>query len=164
MNTLLENAALISVLADCVSILGVASFIGGGVAFALKYLADERAARERAEYGTYDALDDRYIEFQRLSLEHPELDIADIPLEEPPALAQDHIHKRRILYQVLIATFERAFVMYKVRSKRVRTAQWQGWHNYIDQYCQRPGFVDAYFMGQAPSEDFSGTWDASFEA
>lgn len=164
MEALLSNAAAISVLADVVTTLGVFSLVGGGIAFFLTYASDQKAQRETAEYGTYDALDDRYIEFQRLSFEHPELDIADIPQPNPPQLNELQVQQRRIAYQILIATFERAFVMYKVRSKELRDAQWGGWDQYIDQYCDRPGFVDAYFLGTEPREDFSPTWDATFEA
>lgn len=164
MEALLGNADAIAVLADLVTALGVFSLIGGGVAFFLTYVADQKAQRERAEYGTYDALDDRYIEFQRLSFEHPDLDIADIPRANPPPLNELQLQQRRIAYQILIATFERAFVMYRLRSQEVREIQWEGWSKYIDQYCGRPGFIDAYFLGNEPSEDFSPTWDASFEA
>jgi spore maturation protein SpmB len=65
--SLIDNADAIAVLADLVTALGVFSLIGGGFAFFLVYVSDQKADRERAEYGTYDALDDRYIEFQRLS-------------------------------------------------------------------------------------------------
>lgn len=152
--TLLET---LEALAYVATILGVPIFL-------FSYLANQAAERKRAEYGTYDALDEKYVEFQKLAVQHVELDIADTPLATPPtALSDAQIATRRTLYQILLATFERAFLMYKDKSDRMRTRQWDGWDKYLKAYCDRPAFVDAFFNGETPRADYSATFDQDFE-
>lgn len=154
---LVANADLLSALASIAAILGVPIFL-------FSYLSNQAAERRRAEYGTYDALDEKYVEFQRLAVQYPRLDIADSPLRTPPNdLTDEEIVIRRTLYQVLLATFERAYLMYKDKSRRLRSAQWKGWDAYLDAYCDRTPFVDAFFNGQPPSPDYSPTFDEGFE-
>ena len=43
------------------------------------YLKEQRHLRDEREYGTYDALDQKYIEVQQLCLDHAELDVFDTP-------------------------------------------------------------------------------------
>lgn len=142
--TLLEG---LQALANIATILGVPIFL-------ISYLTNQWVEKKRAEYGTYDALDEKYIEFQRLVIQFPRLDIADSPLPKPPVdLSDEEIATRKTIYQILLATFERAYLMYKDKSSLVRQAQWAGWDEYIDAYCSRAAFVEA----------FSPTFDRDFE-
>lgn len=153
--TLLET---LEAMAYVATILGIPIFL-------LSYLINQAAERKRAEYGTYDALDEKYVAFQTLAVQHAELDIADTPLATPPtALTDTQIATRRTLYQILLATFERAFLMYKDKSDKLRTRQWDGWDKYLRSYCDRPAFVDAFFNGETARLDYSATFDKDFEA
>lgn len=150
--TILEGLAYVA------TILGVPIFL-------FSYLSNQAAERKRAEYGTYDALDEKYVEFQMLAIQHPKLDIADAPMPISSAqLGPEDVAVRRTLYQILIATFERTFLMYKDKSDRMRKRQWEGWDAYVELYCDRPAFVDAFFNGLPPRADFSATFDLDFEA
>lgn len=100
-----------------------------------------------------------------MAVQFPRLDIADSPLKSPPAnLTDEEVAVRRTLYQILLATFERAYLMYKDKSSKLRTSQWKGWDAYLDSYCDRPPFIDAFFNGLPPSTDYSATFDQDFEA
>lgn len=53
-----------------------------GVPFAIfMYLDEQKSQRAEREYGTYDALDDKYIELQQLCLQYPKLDILILHLK-----------------------------------------------------------------------------------
>lgn len=149
---------VLSALANVATVLGVPIFL-------VSYMSNLAAERKRAEYGTYDALDEKYVEFQRLAVQYPRLDIADTHM--PPSdgeLSAEDIAVRRTLYQILIATFERAYLMYKDKSDQIRRRQWQGWDKYVESYCDRQAFVDAFFNGSAPSASYSPTFALDFEA
>ncbi|HEV7781222.1 MAG TPA: hypothetical protein VGO58_08140 [Chitinophagaceae bacterium] len=51
-----------------------------------QYVITKRKERRDREYLTYNALDEKYIEFQKLCLEYPKLDIFDVPDKAAPPL------------------------------------------------------------------------------
>ena len=50
--------------------------LGAPLAY-IQYLRTKRKEKRDREYGTYNALDEKYLEFQKLCLEHPYLNIFD---------------------------------------------------------------------------------------
>lgn len=151
-------ASVASLLADVATGLGVPIFV-------ISYVAGVISERRRVEEATYDALDDRYIAWQHIAAANPRLDLGDYSHpREATELSADEVATRRILYQILLSTFERAFLMYRKQSSSLRRRQWEGWLDYIDGYCRRPAFVDAYFGGHPPSDRHFGTFDRDFEA
>lgn len=155
---LVAHRDFLGALASIAGILGIPTFL-------ISYLTNQWAERKRAEYGTYDALDEKYVDFQKLAIQFPKLDIADSPLPEPPKnLTDEEIAIRRTLYQILLATFERAYLMYRDKGDSVRARQWKGWDDYLEAYCDRSAFVDAYFNGTSPTADYSATFDRGFES
>lgn len=120
------------------------------------YRTTAREATDR-EYGTYNALDDKYLEFQKLCLEFPRLDVSDIPLVNPPELNEFERQQELIAFTMLMSVFERAFLMYKDQGVKIRREQWDGWHEYIEGYCRRANFRGAW--------EISGkTFDARYQA
>ncbi|HEY4211808.1 MAG TPA: hypothetical protein VGM84_10035 [Steroidobacteraceae bacterium] len=99
----------------------------------------ERIARE---YATYDSLDVRYVEFLKLCLAHPDLDVADTPRPNSDSTS-DQMHRERLLFSILISMMERAYLMYKDTSNEVRRKQWIGWNAYIHHWCGRENFATA---------------------
>ena len=143
--------------ADIATILGIPILV---VTYALGVVAESK----RAEQATYDALDERYLDWQRIAATHPRLDIGDHPRSGTKIkLTADELITRRCLYQILISTFERAFLMYRRAPSGLRVRQWRGWQEYIDSFCRRPSFIDAFFGGATPSVEYSGTFDRDFE-
>jgi len=59
------------------------------------YLREQKLQRAEREYGTYDALDDKYIELQQLCLQYPELDVFDTPKESTTSLREEQKKSRR---------------------------------------------------------------------
>lgn len=121
-----------------------------------QYWRKIRYERRDRDYGTYNALDEKYIDFQRLCLDHPELDVFDIPDATTPAeLSKEHKKQELIAFTLLFSIFERAFLMYRDRSRRVRAKQWTGWEAYLLSYCKRPNFRGAWdISGHTFDDDF----------
>ena len=56
----------------------------------IAYLKARKSDREEREYKTYDELDNRFFEYQKLALEYYDLDILDVPNNDP-SLAFDSL-------------------------------------------------------------------------
>jgi hypothetical protein len=77
-----------------------------------QYKRTKRKEKRDREYGTYNALDEKYLEFQKLCLEHPYLNIFDIPDKAPEELNEKHEKEELILFTMLFSIFERAYLLY----------------------------------------------------
>lgn len=136
----------------------------------VSYWTNQHNENRRREFGTYDALESGYIEFQRLTLQYPRLDIAETPLANPPQdLSDAEIVQRRTLYMVLFSLFERAFLMYHRPSiwRRFQgaeqRAQWKGWASFMERYAARDNCAQAWFNGETPRPDVRQDFDDHFE-
>src|ERR1700674_5404734 len=79
----------------------------------IEYLKAKRIDRQAREYETYNELDNRFFEYQRLALEYYDLDILDVPNNDP-SLAFDKKRKQEMVaYAILFSLFERAYLMFR---------------------------------------------------
>lgn len=127
--------------ANLETILKFTQLIGIPVAIIL-YVLNKRKERRDKDYGTYDRLDDKYTDYLKLCLDYPDLDVADAPRPVGP-LNQDQQHRELIMFSILVSIMERAYLMYKDRSYKVREQQWAGWEAYIEQWGKRQNFRTA---------------------
>ncbi len=104
------------------------------------YLQEQNLLRQEREYGTYDALDDKYIELQQLCLDYPELDVFDTPYEHPQSLSPQQQKQEEAILLIRISIFERAFLMYKSGTHKSKNDQWSGWEAEIVEWMDRPNF------------------------
>lgn len=104
------------------------------------YLKEQKLQREEREYGTYDSLDDKYIEIQQLCLEYPDLDIFDTPYEKPVELTEQQKKQEEAILLIRISLFERAFLMYQRAQSKVKQDQWEGWDVEIREWMERDNF------------------------
>jgi hypothetical protein len=149
-----DLADLLEVVSQCIVV------IGFPLALVQYYLATRKEQKDR-EYGTYNALDDKYIAYQELCLEHPDLDVWDVPDVSPPNSQTPNpqtpkLKQERQLFTILFSIFERAFLMYADMSTEVKKTQWSGWDGYIKSYCKRQNFRDAWKVS-------GSTFDTKFE-
>jgi len=106
-----------------------------------------RAARKEEldrEYGTYNALDEKYIDYQRLCFQNSDLDVFDIPDASKKPLSEDQQKRELIAFTMLFSIFERAYLMYYDEDTEIKQKQWVGWHEYIGSYCKRDNFRSAW--------------------
>lgn len=134
----------------------VVSLVGIPIAVALFFLEKRRERLDR-EYGTYNALDDKYIEYLKLCLQYPELNLYYVPMRlQPAALDPTQEIQRLALFEILVSQMERAYLMYFGQPKGFRSEQWRGWSVYIDKWMKRPDF------GQLLGSIDSDQYDAAF--
>ena len=108
----------------------------------LVYLNTKKKERFEREYGTYDALDDKYIELQQLCLEHPSLDVFDTPFENQKErkLTEEETRQEEAILLIRISIFERAFLMYKRSTRNNLENQWEGWLQELLEWFDRKNF------------------------
>lgn len=105
--------------------------------------SSKKEQREREE-AVYHALDEKYLDFQRLCLQYPYLDIFDVPDNKAVALTEQQKKEELILFTWLFSLFERAYVLHDERDSQKLQKQWLGWKDYIYSYCQRKNFRSAW--------------------
>jgi len=108
------------------------------------YAKEQRLQREEREYGTYDALDEKYIELQQLCIEYPELDIFDTPYAVPRKLTEEQQKQEEAIILIRISIFERAFLMYQRTPAKAKSDQWAGWDGEIKEWLNRKNFRDVW--------------------
>lgn len=108
------------------------------------YSREQRLQREEREYGTYDALDEKYIELQQLCIEYPELDIFDTPYKTPRKLTEEQEKQEEAIILIRISIFERAFLMYQRTPSKAKSDQWQGWEDEIKEWLERKNFREVW--------------------
>ena len=104
------------------------------------YLKEQKNQRREREYGTFDALDQKYIEIQQLCLEYSELDVFDSPYANPKELSEEQQKQEEAILLIRISVFERAFLMYQRTTSKSKKDQWQGWEIEIKEWLARDNF------------------------
>lgn len=129
--------------------------LGLPVAF-IQYKVTKRKEKRDREYGTYNALDEKYLEYQQLCLQYPYLNIFDIPDKKPATLNEEQKKEELILFTMLFSIFERAYLLYTDHYSHIKKKQWIGWDTYIKSYCERDNFLSAWKIS-------GSTFDTEFE-
>ena len=116
-----------------------------GLPFALYiYINEQKAQRAEREYGTYDALDDKYIELQQLCIQYPKLDVFDTPFVNPNTLTEEDQKQEEAILLIRISIFERAFLMYQREAAQAKAAQWEGWEIDVLEWLERKNFKEIW--------------------
>jgi hypothetical protein len=105
--------------------------------------ATEREQQDR-EYRTYDELDNKFLEYQKLALQH-DLDLIEVP-DASVALSGDRLRLKHELVTAScgFALFQRAFLTFHGQSDSFRTRQWQGWDQLLTSFLSRAGVRQAW--------------------
>jgi hypothetical protein len=118
----------------------LASLFGIPLAIIIFVNEKEKERRDR-EYGTYDALDNKWLEFLQLCIQNPELDLhLELPLERRIKLSSNDKIRQYAMFEILIALLERSFLMYRDQSNSIKKAQWKGWSEYMHAWVKRDTF------------------------
>lgn len=134
----------------------IATMVGVPIAIVI-FVFEKRKERREREYGTYNALDEKYIEFLKLCIEHPEFDLYYYPVKEEIRLSPKQKIQQYAAFEILVSLLERAFLMYRDQSNDVKTTQWNGWNEYMQGYAQRATFRELWlFLGDQYDIDFIG--------
>jgi hypothetical protein len=123
----------------------------------IQYRITKRREKRDREYGTYNALDEKYLEYQQLCLKYPYLDIFDIRDDKPNELSNQQSKEELILFTILFSIFERAYLLYTDQRSNIKEKQWLGWDTYIRAFCKRQNFLNAWKIS-------GSTFDTEFES
>ncbi len=133
----------------------IAMSIAGPLAI-IAYVKVKKTERLAKEYQTYDELDNRFFEYQKLALEYYDLDILDVPNNDP-SLAFDKKRKQEMVaYSILFSLFERAYLMFSSQADLFRERQWSGWKRFLDDFIRRENVRTAWELSK-------GTYDTDFQ-
>lgn len=120
------------------------------------YLKARRTDRLEQEYKTYDQLDNKFFEYQKLALEYYDLDILDVPNNDP-SLAFDKKRKQEMVaYAILFSLFERAYLMFCNQGDTFRQRQWLGWKHFLCDFLRREAVRGAWNLSKE-------TYDTDFQ-
>ena len=131
---LVPIATLVSVL------LAVTLFVQGQHKEAVQNARAATLERETRVRDNYTALDDRYLDYVKVCLEHPDLDVFDTPMEHPPVLTAEQRRREKMVLSILLSIMERAYLMYCTPSDGFEKNQWAAWTAYIKMWSARENF------------------------
>jgi hypothetical protein len=132
----------------------IATVLGIPVAI-LIFFNEKRKERRDREYGTYDALDDKYQDYLRLCMDNPELDVYYAPLESMSESSREQKIRQWAMFEILLSLLERAYLMYQDQSSEIKKTQWLGWDRYMHDYAKHEIFRNLWHR-------MSAEYDSSF--
>ena len=139
----------------CQIIYYIAMSIAGPLAI-MAYIKVKKTERLAKEHQTYDELDNRFFEYQKLALEYYDLDILDVPNNDP-SLAFDKKRKQEMVaYAILFSLFERAYLMFSHQADMFRQRQWSGWKHFLNDFLRRENVRTAWELSK-------NTYDTDFQ-
>jgi hypothetical protein len=112
-----------------------------GLPFAiLVYLLEQRRERKNEAEEIYQRLSDEYREFLKLVLDNADLQL--LRQRGPtPALTEEQNERKQAIFGILIAIFERAYLLvYEEHMDRQTRRLWQSWEDYMRDWCKREDF------------------------
>lgn len=122
-----------SLLADFATVVGVPIAL-------LLYRREKERDRRDKEYGTYHALDEKYLDFLKLCVDRPELRLYPRPRPLGSTAPRALREQQQASFEVLISILERAYLMYTQQRSEIREAQWTGWARFLDRISSEPEF------------------------
>lgn len=122
----------------------------------IEYFKAKKRDRLANEYKIYDELNNRFFEYQKIALEYYDLDILDVPNNDP-SLAFDKKRKQEMVaYSILFSLFERAFLMFNQQEEKFQLRQWSGWKHFLNDFIRRAAVRSAWQLSK-------GTYDTGFQ-
>ncbi len=106
---------------------------------------NEEAELEQRREEIYQELSDEYVQFMKLLLQYPELQL----LHARPATSftQEQLDQRFLVFGILVSLLERAYILlYDERMDDEGRRRWASWDDYVREWCARADFREA--LGQ----------------
>lgn len=106
----------------------------------LVFIYEQRKDRQNDEEEVYQRLSDEYSTFLKLVLEHADLHLFRQNPDVPP-LSEDQLERKYLIFGLLIALFERAYLLvYEDHMNRKTRRLWLTWDDYMREWCRREDF------------------------
>jgi hypothetical protein len=112
-----------------------------GILPALVQLIRQRDKERRDRLAdAYSGMGDRWSDFLKLCLDHPDLGLAALGLRDDGKLSP----KKLYLYSALIQLINRAYVLYRDEPEDVKRDRYTGWEEYLDDLLGLDEFIAAW--------------------
>jgi hypothetical protein len=121
------------------------------------YLVETKRQRREAEMATYLSLNDDYVNWLRLCFDNMDLTVPDV-IELGGISKNDEWKRERLAFGILTCMFEKAYFMYYDHANEFRSAQWQGWSEYMDNYCKTSKYAEYFESGGGQQFDWRFVW------
>lgn len=106
------------------------------------FVYEQRRERENEEEAIFLKLSDDYARFMELVLQNADLKLRQ--LTPVSGLSEEQIDRRHALYSILVALFERAYVLaYEDDMNRKQQRMWLSWEDSMREWCARHDFRKA---------------------
>lgn len=119
------------------------------------FVVEQRKERANEENEIQQLLSDSYADFLKVVIENADLQL--MTRTEAPSYLPEQRERALALYSILIALFERAYIMAYVPELRGRKARlWASWEDTMLEWCRREDFrayLPALLVGE--DEDFA---------
>src|SRR5438552_3468839 len=133
----LQRSSSMETIRDIAQIIYYIALSIAGPLAVMEYLRSKKRERQAQEYKTYDELDKQLFEYQKLALEYYDLDILDVPNNDP-SLAFDKKRKQEMVaHAILFSLFERAYLMFSHQADAFQLRQWSGWKHFLNDFIRR---------------------------
>jgi len=107
----------------------------------LVFALEKRKERQNEEDAVYESISEKYQEFLRVVLDNPDLHL--FSMTKTPALDENQTERMMVAFSMLIALFERAYVLlYEDGLKGAKLRRWRSWEDYMHEWCAREDFRD----------------------
>jgi len=119
------------------------------------FLFEQRKERDAEDEEAYQLLQDAYNDFLKIVLDNPDLQLRSATSRND--LTDEQSERALIIFEMLIALFERAYIVSYVPDLRgVALRRWHSWDDYMREWCRREDFY--YLLPQllrGEDEDFA---------
>lgn len=106
------------------------------------FIAEQRKERQNDDDEVYQALSAEYTAFLKLVLENADLRL--MSAVTTTGLTDEQRERRAILFEILIALFERAYLLvYEEDLGPQNRRLWQSWEDFMREWCRRADFREA---------------------
>ncbi|MFC7515154.1 hypothetical protein ACFQUU_09075 [Herbaspirillum sp. GCM10030257] len=111
-----------------------------GLPFAIfLFLYEQRKERDSEDEEAYQLLQNAYNDFLKIVLNNPDLQLRSATMSNN--LTDDQRERTLIIYEMLIALFERAYIVsYEDDLKGVALRRWNSWDDYMREWSRREDF------------------------
>jgi hypothetical protein len=134
----------------------IATFLGIPTAI-FAFVHERRKDRAAREIEAYTTVNQSYVDYLRICLEHPRLSIHSHFATWGQQLSDDEV-RDAILFEILVSSCESAYFLYGSQENAFKRRQWDGWSQYLEEWCATEWFQTRW------TNDISSCYDADFGA
>ena len=103
------------------------------------FALEQRKERDNEDEEVYQLLSDAYIDFLKLVLQHPDLQLRT--RSSTPDLTDEQRERMQVLFEILISLFERAYLTaYSSQMTAPQRRRWHSWEDFMREWCRRDDF------------------------